>query len=126
MRIRSSARRVLLTAGALGLFPLAAAAAPEPPGSISEYMMELHSPPDEYYFFEDDEKQVADYDQARVVRICTGDSRHLVPIEVRYDGDRARIASNDCMRIEAEEIALRPAERLEGNAVIKVDVQTLD
>lgn len=126
MTPRTLGRRIRLCIGAVWLVPLGAAAAPEPPGSIAEYMMQVHSPPDEYYFFEDDRKEVADYKSDRLVRICTGDSRHLVPIEVHYDGESALVHANDCMRVEAKEIRLEPAEALEGNAVIKVDVQTMD
>lgn len=93
--------------------------------SILRHYAQLHGAPDEYYFFEDDRKQVVDYQQPRVVRICTGDSRHLVPLKVSHDGETSMVQSGDCLRVEAEEVALEPAEELPPNYLIKVDVETI-
>lgn len=109
-------------------FCAALAAAPAPAqvhDSILRHYADLHSAPDEYYFFEDDRKQVVDYKQPRVVRICAGESRHLVPLEVTHDGETSTVRSGDCLRIEAESVSLAPAEELQPNYVIKADVETI-
>ena len=92
--------------------------------STLERMMEIYSPPDEYYFFEEDKKKVVDYKKDRMVRVCVGDSRHTVPLKVSYDGKTAEVGSNDCLRVEAKEIYLEPAKRLDPNWMIAADVQT--
>ena len=94
--------------------------------SILEYRAWMYTAPDEYYFFEDDSKQVVDHKEERIVRICTGDSRHLVPLKVKYDDSTAMIETGDCMRVEAKKISLEPAKRLESNAVIRAEVQTMN
>lgn len=94
--------------------------------SILEYRAWMYTAPDEYYFFEDDSKKVLDYKEEHIVRICTGDSRHLVPLKVKYDDSSAMIESGDCMRVEAKEISLEPAKKLDTNAVIRAEVQTMN
>ncbi|HZX25184.1 MAG TPA: hypothetical protein VFF18_16755 [Woeseiaceae bacterium] len=89
-------------------------------------MIRMYSEPDEYYFFEDDRKQVVDYQEARVVRVCTGESRHLVPLKITYDGSSAMLHAGDCMRVEAKEIYLEPAEMLDANWSIVANVDTVN
>lgn len=91
-----------------------------------ETMVRMHSEPDEYYFFEDDRKEIVNYKEPRTVRICTGESKHLVPLKITYDQETAMIASGDCMRVEASEVYLEPAETLDDNWVIEADVETID
>ncbi len=90
-----------------------------------ERMVQMHSGPDEYYFFEDDRKQVIDYKRERVVRICTGESEHLVPLKVTFDNRTAMIDEGDCMRVEAKSVYLEPAEPLDANWTIRAEVETL-
>lgn len=91
---------------------------------IVERQRRMASAPDQYFFFEDDRKQVVDYTRDRIVRICAGDRRHLVPLEVTHDDDTTMVHRNDCVRAEAKEIYLEPAEPLETNAVIEATVRT--
>lgn len=91
-----------------------------------ETMVRMHSEPDEYYFFEDDRKEIVNYKEPRTVRVCTGESEHLVPLKITYDQETAMIASGDCMRVEASEVYLEPAETLDDNWVIEADVETID
>ncbi|MDT8322416.1 MAG: hypothetical protein RQ826_18025 [Xanthomonadales bacterium] len=93
--------------------------------SVLEHAARMHSGPDEYYFFEDDRKQVIDYKTERMVRICTGQSRHLVPMKVTYDNKTATLGSDECIRVEAKKVLLEPAERLKPNYVIEAEVETL-
>jgi hypothetical protein len=118
-----------LTASAVMLggiaFGLAATPAMAQTSPLNQ-MVRLYSGPDEYYFFEDDRKQVIDYKEAHVVRVCAGDSRHLVPLKVTYDGSTAMLQAGDCMRVEAEQVWLEPAEALKPNWSIVADVDTLN
>ena len=91
-----------------------------------EQMVQMHSASDEYYFFEADRKQIVDYNSERIVRVCTGESRHLVPLKITYDGSTAKIAADECMRVEAKTVYLEPARRLDANWTIKADVETLN
>lgn len=93
--------------------------------SVLEMMTKLHAGPDEYYFFEADRKEVVDYKTEHIVRICTGESKHLVPLKVTYDGKTATIDSGDCLRVEAKQIFLEPEKRLDPSWVIQADVETL-
>lgn len=117
-------RRSLVIAACLGsLFAVSGAQARE---SILEHMARMHSPADEYFLFEQDRKQVADFKTDHIVRICTGESRHLVPLAVHYDGNSATVASGDCIRVEARKIELQPAKLLDPNFVIEARVKTIE
>ena len=94
--------------------------------SMLERMARMYGESDEYFFFESDRKKVVDYKTDRTVRICTGTSRHLVPLKITYDGDSAKLASGDCMRIEAKEIYLEPEKELDQNWVIQATVETMN
>lgn len=94
--------------------------------SATDQMIRLYSDPDEYYFFEDDRKQVVDYKEERVVRICAGESRHLVPLKVTYDGSSAMVEAGDCIRVEAKQVSLEPAKMLEPDWSIVAEVDTLN
>ena len=93
--------------------------------SILEHYGSLFSGPDEYYFFEDDRKQVVDYQRERIVRICAGDSPHLVPLKVTADERTLEVASGDSIRVEASRIYLEPARTLDDSAMIIANVETL-
>lgn len=110
---------------ALGATFVAAPALGQVHESAIRHFADMHTAPDEYYFFEDDRKQVVDYREARIVRICAGESRHAVPLEVIHDGTRSMVHAGDCLRVEAKSVALEPAEELEPNYVIKADVETI-
>ena len=107
------------------LVTLLAASTAQAQGSVLEQMVQLHSEPDEYYFFDDDRKQVLDYKTDQEVRICAGESRHLVPLKVTYDERTATLGSNDCIRVEAKTVYLEPQERLDPNWVITAEVETM-
>lgn len=94
--------------------------------SATEQMIRLYSEPDEYYFFESQKKQVVNYKEERIVRICTGDSQHLVPLKVSFDGQTTEVGEGDCMRIEAKSVSLEPAEPLDPNWTIRAEVETLN
>jgi hypothetical protein len=122
--LRRIARRTLAPAVAAALLASSGAAFGESYVSPAERQLRLASPPDEYYFFTDDRKQIVDYKSDRIVRICAGDSRHLVPLEVTHDDDTTMVHRNDCVRVEAKEIYLEPAEMLPTNAMIQATVRT--
>ncbi len=105
---------------------LLAAPAANAQSTVLEMMTKLHAPPDEHYFFEADRKQVVDYKTDRVVRICAGESRHVVPLKVTYDDKTTTLGSGDCTRVEAKQVFLEPEERLDPSWVIKADVDTVE
>jgi hypothetical protein len=94
--------------------------------SNAERLAKLTSPSDVFYFFEGARKQVTAYDSERIVRVCLGDNRHLVPLRVIHDDDTATVNSDECIRVEAKEVFLEPAEPLESNATIRAEVQTMN
>lgn len=106
-------------------FTPAVAQSPGQPGYF-EYRAYLASTPDTYYLFTDDRKDVASYKTDRILRVCVGDSEHVVPLKIFYDDKSATVEKNECMRVEGREIALEPTERLDNNAVIVAEVQTLN
>jgi hypothetical protein len=126
MRYLTATSLLLALTATLGAAPALAQTEAEGVESYVEYQAWMYSAPDEYYFFEDDSKQVLDYKSEHIVRICTGDSRHLVPLKVKYDDSTAMIETGDCMRVEAKKISLEPAKRLDTNAVIRAEVQTMN
>lgn len=89
------------------------------------YHARMAAPEDVYYLFQADRKEIVSYKSDRIVRICVGDSRHAVNLEVFHDGEATTVEKNDCVRIEAKEVAVEPAKRLEANEVIVVRAQTL-
>ena len=94
-------------------------------GSIVEYEARMHADADEYLFFEDDRKQVVSYSRERIVRVCADDSAQVTPMSIEYDDKTATVAPGDCMRVEAMEVYLEPAESLEPNTFLRVEVDTL-
>ena len=122
--LRRIARRTLCATAAAALLASSGVTLAESYVSPAERQLQLASPSDEYYFFADDRKQIVDYKSDRVVRICVGDSRHLVPLEVTHDDDTTMVHRNDCVRVEAKEIYLEPAEMLPTNAMIRATVRT--
>ena len=112
------------TAAVLLVSLAAASTAMAQSGSVLEHMAEMHAEADEFHFFDDERKQVIDYQTAREVRICTGESRHMVPLKVTYDEQTAKLGSNDCIRVEAKNVYLEPMDRLEPNWVITAEVET--
>jgi hypothetical protein len=121
---RRIVRRALSATAAAALLASSGAALAESYESPAERQLRLASPSDEYYFFADDRKQIVDYKSDRIVRICAGDSRHLVPLKVTHDDDSTMVHRNDCVRVEAKEIYLEPAEMLPTNAMIQAKVRT--
>lgn len=95
-------------------------------GSIVEYEARMHADADEYLFFEDDRKQVVSYNRERIVRVCAADSAIVTPMSIEYDDKTATVAPGDCMRVEAMEVYLEPAESLEPNTFLRVEVDTLN
>ena len=94
--------------------------------SNAERLAKLTAPTDVYYFFEGARKQVTAYDTERIVRVCLGDSQVAVPLRVIHDDDTAMVNKNECVRVEAKEVFLEPAEPLESNATIRAEVETLN
>ena len=112
-------------AAAVLLVSLAAASTAAAQSSVLEHMAQMHAEADEFHFFDDERKHVIDYQSAREVRICTGESRHLVPLKVTYDEQTAMLGSNDCIRVEAKDVYLEPKDRLDPNWVITAEVESL-
>ena len=109
-----------VTAGVLAGF----AATPVLAQTVWERHMQMHTGPDEFYFYESDRKKVVDFKYDRLVRVCAGESSHLVPLKISYDGESAEIAAGDCIRVEGKEVYLEPARPLETDWMIKADVET--
>lgn len=123
--MNSSSHRRLWSIAVVCLAAIFAAPGALAQDSIIEHMAKMHSGPDEHYFFEADRKQVVDYQTEQVVRICTGESRHTVPLKVSYDDKTTVLGSDDCVRVEAKRVFLEPNEPLEPNWVIQAEVETL-
>jgi hypothetical protein len=98
------------------------------PGTSSflEYQARMHADADEYLFFEDDRKQVVSYNRERIVRVCAGESSQVTPMRIEYDDKTSTVAPGDCMRVEAMQVYLQPAEMLEPNSYLRVEVDTLN
>ena len=124
--MKKSSQRLSLHVTLLCLTAFFAVATAQAQSGPLETAVQMHSGPDEFYFFEDDRKQVVDYKTERMVRICTGQSRHLVPLKVTYDERTVTLGSDECIRIEAKKVFLEPTERLEPNWVIQADVDTMN
>lgn len=118
IRFAALAAVVFLAAGSI---PGAATAQ-----SITETMVKMYSEPNEYYLFEDDEKKVIHYKKDRRVQLCAGQSKHLVPLKVTHDGDSSQVAAGDCLIVEAKQISISPAEPLDPNWSMRVEVDPLD
>lgn len=91
-----------------------------------ERLAKLSPPVDVYHFFDGDRKQVVSYKTDRIMRVCLGDNRHVVPLRVIHDEDTATVERNDCIRVEAKEVFLEPAEPLDANVVLRAEVETLN
>ena len=108
-----------------GLVSMPATAQVESDGYYA-YRERMTAPEDTYYLFDAERKEVASYDEARILRICVGDSRHVVPLKIHHDDMTAQVDRNDCIRVEAREVSLEPMKRLGSNEVIVARAQTLD
>jgi len=110
----------------LGLAFVAPAAQAQAPSPVTDHMLEMYAGPDEYYLFERDRKKVVDYKSERMVRVCAGESRHVVPLRVTYDDEKTTLGSGDCIRVEAKEVYIEPDKPLETGWVLHADVDTLN
>ena len=81
---------------------------------------------EEYYLYEDNSKQVVDYREDKIVRVCAGPAPHDVTLTVRADEREIEIWPGDCIRVEAKQVFLEPSKHLPDLAMIKVGVQTID
>lgn len=95
-------------------------------GSYLEYRAEMQAEADEFLFFEDDRKQVVSYNSERIVRVCAAESPQVIPMSIEYDDKTATLAPGDCIRVEAMDVYLQPAEMLEPNTFLRVEVDTLN
>ncbi|OFE12154.1 hypothetical protein PHACT_02580 [Pseudohongiella acticola] len=107
------------------VFALPLAAQPQT-GSYLEYRARMQSDADEYFFFEDDRKQVVSYSRDRIVRVCAADSAEVIPLRVEYDDRTTMLTPGDCIRVEAMDVFLEPADSLEPNTFMRVEVDTLN
>ncbi len=60
------------------------------------------------------------------MRVCLGDNRHLVPLRVIHDDDTATVSADECIRVEAKDVLLEPAEPLESSATMRAEVQNMN
>ena len=97
-------RITILTALALSLLALNTHAQNARVPEISDRYDSLIAGADEYYFYEDNRKQVVDYKNDRIVRLCLGDSNHAVPLNITADGREMTLKAGDCIRIEAKQV----------------------
>lgn len=115
----------MLVAVMTAVFTLPVAAQPGT-GSYLEYRAQMQAEADEFLFFEDDRKQVVSYNRERIVRVCASESSQVTPMRIEYDDKTATVAPGDCMRVEAMQVYLQPAEMLEPNTFLRVEVDTLN
>jgi hypothetical protein len=115
----------MLAAVMTAVFALPVAAQPGT-GSYLEYRAQMQAEADEFLFFEDDRKQVVSYNRERIVRVCASESSQVTPMRIEYDDKTATVAPGDCMRVEAMQVYLQPAEMLEPNTFLRVEVDTLN
>tara|TARA_R100001039_G_C1845462_1_gene105807 strand:+ start:2165 stop:2533 length:369 start_codon:yes stop_codon:yes gene_type:complete len=118
-------KKSILAAFLAAVFAVPAFAQPGT-GSYLEYRAQMQSDPDEYLFFDNDRKQVVSYNRDRIVRVCAAESPLVTPISIEFDDNMAMLAPGDCMRIEAMQVFLEPAEMLEPNTFLRVEVETLN
>ena len=115
----------MLAAVMTAVFALPVAAQPGT-GSYLEYRAQMQAEADEFLFFEDERKQVVSYNRERIVRVCASESSQVTPMRIEYDDKTATVAPGDCMRVEAMQVYLQPAEMLEPNTFLRVEVDTLN
>ena len=115
----------MLAAIVAAVFAMPVAAQPGT-GSYLEYRARMQAEADEFLFFEDDRKQVVSYSRERIVRVCAGESSQVTPMRIEYDDKTSTVAPGDCMRVEAMQVYLQPAEMLEPNTYLRVEVDTLN
>jgi len=125
MRLLNSPKRISITI-ASALTAAIFTSGLQAQSDATETMLKMYSGPDEYYLFGTDRKKVVDYKTARIIRICAGTSKHLVPLEITYDNKHATIGSGDCMRVEAKEVYLEPQKALSTNWDIRAEVETMN
>lgn len=95
--------------------------------TVAEEFIYYPSGPNEYYLFSQmDEKKVVDYETDRMVRVCMNSNRHLVPLRVHHDQEESLVQPGDCLRVEAKQVRLEPAGRLEPEWNIRAEVETLE
>ncbi|MDZ7645482.1 MAG: hypothetical protein U5K76_15460 [Woeseiaceae bacterium] len=114
-----------LMSAVLAMFAFALAS-PALSQTAAEEFIFYPSEADEYFFFDATSgKTIADYKTDKLVRVCVDDNEHLVPLEVRYDGESSEVKPGDCFRFEAKQVYMEPAKQLEPNWVLKAEVDTL-
>ena len=86
----------------------------------------MQSDADEYFFFEDDRKQVVSYIRERIVRVCAADSAEVTTLRIEYDDKVTMLTPGDCIRVEAMDVVLEPANTLPANTFMRVEVDTLN
>ena len=118
-------KNIFAAAGAATLLLLSSAAIAQYAVSPAEQRLERTSDPDVVYLFDDDRKQIVDYKKDHIIRVCVTENRHLVPLTIIYDDQRANVAPGDCMRIEAQEVTLQPSKTLEDNWMMRAEVTTV-
>lgn len=118
-------KNIFAAAGAATLLLLSFAAIAQYAVSPAEQRLERTSDPDVVYLFDDDRKQIVDYKKDHIIRVCVTENRHLVPLTIIYDDQRANVAPGDCMRIEAQEVTLQPSKTLEDNWMMRAEVTTV-
>lgn len=118
-------KNIFPAAGAATLLLLSSAAIAQYAVSPAEQRLERTSDPDVVYLFDDDRKQIVDYKKDHIIRVCVTENRHLVPLTIIYDDQRANVAPGDCMRIEAQEVTLQPSKTLEDNWMMRAEVTTV-
>lgn len=98
----------------------------QPTRSYLEYRSHMMTGPDEYLLFSQERKQVVDYNEERIVRICAGDSAVVTPLTINFDERSTELQPGDCIRVEAKSVFIEPAERLEPNTMLKIQVDTIN
>lgn len=81
---------------------------------LHERWEHMYMEPGEFTINDSSDIEVVDFEKPRDVRVCLDNSEHAVPLEVKYRGKIRIIRSGNCMVIEAKEISISAAERLDN------------
>lgn len=119
-------RNVVVTLIAVLLGSMAFSPAEAQYESNYQRLAHLTAPSDVFYFFDGGRKTAASYQSSHIMRVCLGDGPSAVPLRIIHDEKTTIVAKNDCVRVEAKELALEPAEPLKSNVVLRAEVETLN
>ncbi|WP_372798596.1 hypothetical protein [Litorivivens sp.] len=81
----------------------------ETEGTFRQAVEHLYQEPGEFTVNSQSDVEVVHFKEARDVRLCLPDARHVVALEVEYDDKSKVLQPGNCLIIEAKEVALSVA-----------------